>query len=94
MTALIQPPADSQRDLPKDCECADRAFAGHAANRGLRDDHRIAEGQRQNEYRSAEKMPPPYLAARYGKRQMLPSPTEAPAAESTNPILPENVLRA
>ena len=29
-------------------------------------------------------MPPPYFAARYGNRQMLPRPTEAPAADSTN----------
>ena len=38
-------------------------------------------------------MPPPYFAARYGKRQILPNPTDAPAADSTNPSLPENALR-
>lgn len=41
----------------------------------------------------SRKMPPPYFAARYGKRQMFPNPTDAPAADSTNPSLPENALR-
>ena len=40
----------------------------------------------------SRKIPPPYLAARYGNRQMLPNPTEAPAADSTKPSLPEKVL--
>ena len=34
----------------------------------------------------------PYLAAKYGKRQILPKPTDAPAADRTKPILPENEL--
>ena len=37
-------------------------------------------------------MPPPYRAARYGNLQILPSPTEAPAADRMKPILFENVL--
>ena len=37
----------------------------------------------------SKKIPPPYFAAKYGNRQMLPRPTEAPAADKTNPSLPE-----
>ena len=44
----VEPAARRQPARPAErLECADRAFAGHAANRGFRDDHRIAEGQRQ-----------------------------------------------
>lgn len=42
---------------------------------------------------TSRKIPPPYFAARYGKRQMFPRPTDAPAAERTKPILPEKALR-
>ena len=38
------------------------------------------------------KIPPPYFAARYGNLQIFPSPTDAPAADSTKPIFPEKVL--
>ena len=33
------------------------------------------------------------FAARYGNRQILPKPTDAPAADRTKPSLPENELR-
>ena len=33
------------------------------------------------------------FAAKYGNRQILPKPTEAPAADRTKPSLPENELR-
>ena len=35
----------------------------------------------------------PYLAAKYGNRQILPSPTAEPAAAITKPTLLENSLR-
>ena len=38
------------------------------------------------------KMPPPYFAARYGKRQRLPKPTAEPAAASTKPMRPVKLL--
>ena len=33
-----------------------------------------------------------YPTARYGNLQIFPSPTEAPAADNTNPTLPEKEL--
>lgn len=39
------------------------------------------------------KMPPPYFAARYGKRQIFPRPTAAAAAARMNPIRFENRFR-
>ena len=39
------------------------------------------------------KMPPPYLAHRYGNLQIFPRPTEAPAADKTKPIFPEKLPR-
>ena len=38
------------------------------------------------------KLPPPYCAARYGKRHRLPRPTAEPAAASTKPMRLEKLL--
>ena len=37
--------------------------------------------------KKCKNIPPPYLAAKYGNRQILPSPTAEPAAARTNPNL-------
>ena len=39
-------------------------------------------------------VPPPYLAARYGKRHMLPNPTAEAAAAKMNAHLPDHEERA
>jgi hypothetical protein len=40
----------------------------------------------------SRKIPPPYLARRYGNLQILPKPTDAPAADRTKPNFPEKLL--
>ena len=67
-------------------EGSNRAFVGHTSDGCFGNDHCVAEGQCQNDIDEQE------YAARYGKRQMFPSPTEAPAADRTNPSFPEKEL--
>ena len=46
----VDPAAHAQRRLiAEGLVSADRALAGHAADRSLRNDHRVAEGHRQND---------------------------------------------
>ena len=40
----------------------------------------------------SKNIPPPYFAARYGKRQIFPNPTAEPAAARINPSLEPNPL--
>ena len=54
MIALIQPPADSHFDLPKEEKAPTGLFFRHAPNRGFRYNHGIAERQRQQNINQQE----------------------------------------
>lgn len=47
MTALIQPPCGKESALPEMMKSSDRTLSRATSERGLRNDHRIAEGDGQ-----------------------------------------------
>ena len=82
-------PAAERQPLPlaKMAVSAHRAFAGHPAQRRFGNDHGVAKGDSQQDVDEQKN------AAAVFCGQMFPNPTDAPAADSTNPSLPENALR-
>ncbi len=88
----VDPAAEREPALfAKGRESAHRALLGHPAQSRLRHDHGIAKRERQQNV-DEQKNAAAILGRQIRKRQM-PRPTDAPAADSTKPILPENALR-
>lgn len=63
-------------------------FSGSPANSNLGDHQCKPKGHCKNQI-NQRKLPPPYLAAKYGNLHMFPNPTADPAVASTKPILLE-----
>ena len=89
--ALIHPPKDANLELPKNLKAPTGLFL---VIRPIDVSATIIvyPNVRARMIYTNKNIPPPYLAAKYGNLHIFPRPTEAPAADNTNPSFPEKEL--